>query len=221
MNNKTAYFGNPWIGMFIKTNDHLSLLPLDSMEKLDRMVSGSLQTETAKVGIGDSNLLGIYVAMNSNGVVLPNIIKKEEAEEIRRSGLNVCVSADKHNAHGNNMVVNDNGGIINPGVSKKEIKAMEDVLGVELVPGTVAGYSTVGSACLATNHGFLAHYRTSEDEMKRLGETLKVYGSKGTVNTGTGFVSYGIVVNKSGYVAGEQTTAFEMGRAEEALGLIK
>jgi translation initiation factor 6 len=218
---KTTYFGNPWIGMFIKTNDDVTMLPVDSMEKLDEMVKDSLKTDIVKVGIGDSNLLGIYVAMNSNGVVLPNVVRDDEAAAMKSAGLNVHVSSEKHNAHGNNIAVSDKGGIINPYIGKEEAKGMEDALGVELVPGSVAGFTTVGSACIATNTGFLAHFKTSEDEMEMLKDALKVDGNKGTVNTGTGFVSYGIIVNKNGYIAGEQTTAFEMGRLEEALGLIK
>lgn len=218
---RCTYFGNPWIGMFIKANDEVAMLPVDSTKKLDDKVLESLKTRIVKVSIGDSNLLGIYLAMNSNGVVLPNVVREEEAATMRRSGLNVYVSPEKHNAHGNNIAVNDKGGIINPHVGSDEMKKMEDVLGVELVPMAIAEHTTVGSACLATNTGFLAHYRTTEDEMKRLKDALRVDGSRGTVNMGTGFVSYGVVVNKNGYIAGENTSAFELGRLEEALGLIK
>lgn len=218
---KTAYFGNPWIGMFIKTNDEVTMLPVDSMDKLDAIVKENLGTEIVKASIADSNLLGIYVAMNSNGLVVPNIIEERELSAIRKSGLNVHVSKERNNANGNNIAVNDKGGIVNPNCEKAEIKEMEDVLGVELVQKSIAGYSTVGSACIATNTGFLAHFKSSEDEMKELKDVFRVYGNKGTVNTGTGFVSYGVVVNKNGYVAGENTTAFELGRVEEALGLIR
>ena len=218
---KTTSFGNPWIGMFIKTNDSITMLPIDSMKKLDVVVEKNLKTEIVKVSVDDSNLLGIYFAMNSNGIVLPNVIREDEIALIRKCGLNVYVSHDKHNAHGNNLAVNDKGGIINPHISRKEAKAMEDVLGVELVSMNVAGYSTVGSSCIATNTGFLAHYRVKEDEMEEIKDALKVHGNKGTANTGTGFVSYGIVVNKNGYIAGETTTAYELGRLEEALGLIR
>lgn len=218
---RTTYFGNPWIGMFMKTNDRTTMLPIDSMKKLDDVVAKNLKTEIVRVSVDDSNLLGIYFAMNSNGIVVPNVMRENEIAVLRKCGLNVCVSQEKHNAHGNNIAVNDKGGIINPYVSRKEAKAMEDVLGIELVPMSVAGYSTVGSSCIATNTGFLAHYRTGEEEMKDIKEALKVEGSKGTANTGIGFVSYGVVVNRNGYIAGETTTAFELGRLEEALGLIR
>ncbi|NYZ74598.1 translation initiation factor IF-6 [Candidatus Micrarchaeota archaeon] len=218
---RTSYFGNPWIGMFIKTNDSVTMLPIDSVNKLDAAVAASLKTEIVKVGMADSNLLGIYTAMNSNGVVLPNIARKEEMALLKKSGLNVHISEARDNALGNNIAVNDKGGIINPHIPRAEAKVMEDVLGVELVPMKIGEYSTVGSACIATNTGFLAHYGCSEHDLKELRGALKVDGNKGTVNTGTGFVSYGAVVNRNGYVVGEKTTAFEIGRLEEALGLIR
>jgi len=218
---KTTYFGNPWIGMFIKTNDEFTMLPIDSMKKLEMAVQETLKTEIIKVGISDSNLLGIYLSMNSNGIILPNVIAQEEIDKIKKSGLNVYVSKDSQNANGNNIAANDKAGIVNPHLDKREVKKMEDALGVELVPMMIAGHSTVGSSCIATNNGFLAHFKTSSKEMEQLKEILKVPGNKGTINTGTGYVSYGVVVNSHGYIAGEATTAFELGRVEEALGLIK
>lgn len=218
---RTTYFGNPWIGMFIKTNDSVTMLPVDSMRKLEEAVAHSLKTDIVKVGMGDSNLLGVYVAMNANGVVLPNIARHEEAALLRKSGLNVHISGAGENAHGNNIAANSRGGVINPHVPRAEAKEMEDVLGCELVPMSIAGYASVGSCCIATDTGFLAHYKASESELRALKDALRVDGSKGTVNTGTGFVSYGAVVNRNGYVVGEHTTAFEIGRLEEALGLIK
>ncbi|MCI0504347.1 translation initiation factor IF-6 [Candidatus Micrarchaeota archaeon] len=218
---KTAYFGNPWIGMFIRTNDEITMLPIDSMEKLEAMVRERLKTDIVKVAMADSNLLGVYVAMNSNGVILPNVARDEEIALLKKAGLNVYVSKDLNNANGNNIAANDRGGIINPYVSKEEAAAIGDTLGVELVPMTIAGFSTVGSACIATNTGFLAHFRCGEDELAKLKDALRVHGNKGTMNTGTGFVGYGAVVNRNGYVVGENTTAYEIGRLEEALGLIK
>lgn len=216
-----SYFGNPWLGMFICTNDTHTLIPIDSMKKIEDSVIEGLRTETIKVSAGDSNLIGVYMRMNSNGIILPNIMRETEIGIIKKTGLNVLLSDEKNNAHGNNIAINNKGGIINPNISHEERKKMEDALGVELVPMTIAGYSTLGSLCLATDSGFLTHYRATDDEMADIKSILKVPGNKGTVNTGTGFVSFGSIANKNGYIVGENTTAFEMGRIEEALGLIR
>src|SRR5208283_3298388 len=214
MMRQVSYFGNPWLGMFISTNDMHTLVPIDSMKKVEDAINEGLRTEILKVSAGDSNLLGIYMAMNSNGIVLPNIMRDEEVDIIRGTKLNILISKEKNNAHGNNIAVNNKGGIINPNISHEERKKMEDALGVELVPMTVAGYSTLGSLCLATDSGFLTHFRASDDEMADIKSILKVPGNKGTVNTGTGFVSFGARANRNGYIVGEATTAFEMGRIE-------
>ena len=221
MMRQVSYFGNPWLGMFISTNDTHTLVPIDSMKRVEDAVIEGLRTEIIKVAAGDSNLLGVYIVMNSNGIVLPNIMRDAEVDIIKSTKLNVLLSDEKNNAHGNNIAVNNKGGIINPNISHEERKRMEDTLGVELVPMTVAGYSTLGSLCLATDSGFLTHYKASDDEMADIKSILKVPGNKGTVNTGTGFVSFGAKANRNGYIVGEATTAFEMGRIEEALGLIR
>jgi len=220
MMKRTDYFGNPWIGMFVKTNDSITLIPRDSPGKVEGAMA-PLGTEVKRVSVGESNLLGIYVAMNNSGAVLPNIASDDEVKGIKNLGINVYHSKGSHNANGNNIAVNDKGGIINPNVSPADRRKMEDALGVELVPMRITGYSTVGSSCIATNGGFLAHYRASEEELKEIGSVLKVPGLKGTVNTGVGFVAFGVVVNSNGYVAGRDTTAFELGRVVEALGLVE
>jgi len=217
----SSYFGNPWIGMFIKTNDAITLLPIDTMTKVEDSLSENLGTALVRLSIADSNLLGVYIAMNSNGAILPNIARPEEIQKLKEAGLNVHISQEPQNAHGNNICANDKGGIVNPHIPRDEAMRMSDALGVELVPMAVAEYSTVGSSCLATNSGFLVHFKASDDELHALRDAFKVDGSRGTMNRGTGFVSYGAVVNGKGYVAGDASTAYELGRLEDALGLIR
>ena len=220
MDGLCSYYGNAWIGMFAKTNNEITLAPVDASEKLVKAIEEKLETRVLKTLVGGSNILGIYLAMNSNGLILPNVVGEKEIELIKKTGLNVYVSQEKKNAHGNNILVNDKGGLINKNISNEERKNMEDVLGVELVPRDVAKYATVGSACLANNNGFLAHYNTSDEEMAVIGKILKVNGSKGSINYGTGFISLGVITNDHGYVAGEKTSAFELGKVEEALGFL-
>jgi len=217
---KTSYFGSSWLGLYLKGNNKYTLVPVDVMDKVLDAIRSTLKTEPCKVIVSNSNLIGPYMAMNSNGAVLPNVCNDEEVANIKKLGLNVYRSGERNNAHGNNICVNDKGGVINPHVHPEEKKKIADALGVELLEGSVANYTTVGSCVLANNKGFLAHFASSENDMKMLEDALKVKGMKGTINTGTGFVSIGAVTNDNGYVVGEHTTAYEMGRIEEALGFI-
>jgi len=220
MRNKLSYYGNPWIGLFVKTNDKTTFAPHDALPKVVQSLEENLKTEVVKVSVGNFGIIGAYLAMNSTGIVLPNLATEEEMKVFRGLGLNAYRSGEKSNAHGNNIAANDKGGLINPRISDAERRKMEDVLGIELVPMKIAEYGTVGSCCLANNKGFLAHFSASEDEMILIADALKVKGEKGSVNMGTGFVSLGIVGNAHGYIAGEATSAYEMGRAESALGYL-
>jgi translation initiation factor 6 len=220
MRERCSYYGNPWIGMFVKASDSMVLAPLDCPDKLAMHLAHGLKAEVKRTSIGDSNLVGVYLAMNSSGIVVPNITTPAEVSALRALGLNVYHSQEKQNAHGNNLAINDKGGVVNPHIHAIERKRMEDALGIELVPMRIADYATVGSSCLVGNKGFLAHYSASDADMKALESALRVKGERGTVNMGTGFVSFGVVANRHGYAAGEATSAHELGRMESALGYV-
>ncbi len=217
---KSAYYGNPFLGLFFRANDSVALAPVDAQPKNMEAIKAGLGVEAVQLTIAGSNLLGLYTAMNNNGVVAPNVIEPRELAALKKAGLNVHVSKELNNAHGNNLCVNDKGGVINPHVDSAEKKRMEDALGIEIVPLTVAKFTTVGSACLASNKGFLAHYAANEQEMASLSDALRVPGDKGTLNTGAGFVGIGVVHNSRNFVAGDASTGYELGKVEGALGYI-
>ena len=214
------YFGNPRIGLFIATNNEYTCVPPDCPQPLEEKLEETLKTKVVKTTIGESVLLGLYSIMNSKGIVLPNIVTQKVIEIYKRLGLNVCISEDKHNAIGNNIVITDKKGIINKEIGGSERKKIEDALGIELVEQKIAQYLTVGSCCVATNRGFLAHFKTTQEEIEEIKRSLEIDGGRGTINNGVGFVSVGLVANDNGYIAGEQSTAYELGRVVEALGFL-
>lgn len=218
---RAAYYGNPYIGLFFRTNGKSTLFPFDTPEKIVHAACASLGTKPVMANIGGANLNGLYAAMNANGMIVPKTVTGEEKKRLEKElGISVHVSGEKLNAHGNNIALNDMGGIINPHVGEKERKAMEECLGIELIPMEIAGYTAVGALCVANNKGFLAHYGANERELLEIGEALKVKGMPGSVNLGNGFVRVGMLATDNGYFAGDKTSAFELGRVEDALGFL-
>lgn len=214
---KISYYGSPFLGIFFKANNSLILAPIDAQEKDVKAIENTLKVDTIKLLVAGSNLIGAYTVMNNNGIILPNLVRENEISILKKAGLNVLVSSELLNAHGNNICANDKGGIINPRINPEKRKKIEDTLGIELVPLSIAEYTTVGSACIASNNGFLVHYSASKDEIKKLEDALKVKGDKGTLNNGVGFVGIGIVLNDRSFVVGETTTGFEMGKVQNTL----
>lgn len=218
---RAAYFGNPFIGLFFCTNGKHTLCPIDAKESLVEEICKSLGTSPVRVNLMGNNLNGIYALMNANGIVVPGMVSDKERKMLEaETGLAVHAYGGNLNALGNNIALNDMGGLANPNMKEAERSGIEECLGIELVPFSIAGFTTPGSVCTANNKGFLVHYSATEREIAEIGGILRVKGMPGTINMGTGFVSIGLLATDEGYFAGEATSAFELGRVEEALGFI-
>jgi len=212
--------GNPFLGIFAKTNDSITLLPKNSSEKFKKICSEVLNTRVVTASVSNSNLIGLFSAMNSNGIVLPASVYEYELKELKEAGLNAAVVGDKSSAFGNNILANDSACLVNPAMGRKSLKSIADCLGVEVVKGTVGGYKTVGVSAVVTNRGMLAKTSVTDEELVSLESIFKVKGAVGTANMGVPFVGLCMLANKHGFVAGELTSGYELNRIDEAFGFI-
>lgn len=211
--------GNPYLGLFGKTNEEFTIIGSSVGRKFEQACD-VLGTRIIRASVFGSPLIGVYICMNANGIIAPDILEKEEERVLKGLGLNLYLCKDKRNALGNNIVANDFGAVANEEMEKKELKKISDCLGVPVERFALAGYKTVGSACIATNKGFLAHNDATREEIKFLESVLKVRGGIGTANMGTPFVGIGVLANSKGCVVGELTSSYEMGRIGESLGFL-
>lgn len=216
---KTSNFGNPYLGLFARASDKLVAMDISASPKFQSALT-SLGVPVEKTTFSGSGLAGIFLAMNSNGVVLPPFCSKDDISLFKKHGLDTATISPALSAVGNNIAANDFGAVANPNISARDRKQISDCLGVEVVPMAIAGYVTVGSAILATNKGFVAHNRASEEELKQLQSIFKVDGVNSTLCTGTAFVSICALANSKAALFGEACTGFEIGRAVDALGVM-
>ncbi|MCX6769906.1 MAG: translation initiation factor IF-6 [Candidatus Micrarchaeota archaeon] len=215
---KAANFGNPHVGLFAKANDSTAFVDISASPKLLSALP-ALGVKIKQTAFGGSGLIGIYLAMNNNGAVVPSFCSKEEISILKASGLSVATLPGQFCAAGNNVSANDFGAVANPEMPRRLLRELSDCLGVEVVPKSIAGFSTVGSCLIATNKGFAVHNRASEKEIAELSKIFKVGGLNCTLDMGVAFVSLGAAANSKGAVIGEATSGFEAGRLSEALGL--
>jgi len=208
---------NPFVGLFFKANDNIVLVPKSLPEKFAETIQNTLGTTPVKLSVSQSDLLGIFVAMNSNGCVVPSFIEDEELAALRKTGLNVAI-IDSHQACGNSVLCNDHAAVLHPTVSRVEAKKISDALGVEaLAHDLLSKISTVGAVNVVTNKGLLAYNEMPELELKKLERLFKVKGNVGTCNMGVPFVGMGVVANSKGALVGHATSGFEISRIYEAL----
>lgn len=214
---KFSVHKNPFVGLFFKASDDLVLVPKALDRKLSDTVQDTLSATPVPLSISQSDLLGLFVAMNSNGCVVPSFVEDDELAVLRKAGLNVA-TIETHQACGNCILCNDNAAILHPTIARAEAKKVSDALGVEaLAHDLLSKISTVGAVNVATNKGLLAYNEMPEVELKKLERILKVKGNVGTCNMGVPFVGMGVVANSKGALVGHSTSGFEVQRIYEAL----
>ncbi|MEM3507209.1 MAG: translation initiation factor IF-6 [Candidatus Bathyarchaeia archaeon] len=208
---KMDVFGSPNIGVYCFANEVLALVPIGLTKKKIKRFMEYLHVNVFSCEINGSKLLGVFVVSNSNGMILPKVIKDYELKRIKSiCDLNIYVLKTKNTALGNCILVNDYGAIVDPSFPNSTIKKLEDVLGVEVIKGSICGLPYVGSLGVATNKGAIVHPSIKENEKKLIEEVLKVPVEKGTINQGVPYVKSGLLVNTHGAIVGSLTSGPEL-----------
>lgn len=216
---RAKFQGNENIGVFIKAvGDHVFIpkhTPVSFKEKIIECF-GSYPIETQ---IYQSDLLGIFLAGNRNGILVPCLIMPEEFELLQKNLKIPLYPLDfAINAFGNAILVNDYGALVSPWFDEGETKRIEELLEVRVIRGTIAGFPVPGSVAVVTNKGGIVLPQASDEEIKALRELFGVDFLRGTVNRGIKYLKLGIVANDKGALVGELTTPWELETIIEAFG---
>jgi translation initiation factor 6 len=218
----SSIVGSASIGVYSLANDRFVVIPtMVPLEKAEQTAEW-LKVKLVHTSIAGSVLAGALACANSNGILLPNSVRDEELSAVKEvfEG-NVAVMEAKKTAYGNLVLANDRGAVVDPRFKDSEIMQIADTLGVEAIPGEIAGLPYVGSLAVATNKGVLAHPLLDDEERKLLEDVLKVPVDVGTINCGIPYVGTGLLGNIHAAVAGSMTTGPEMFIIGNALDVVQ
>jgi len=213
-------FGSASIGVFIRVTEKFMVVPNQVPESKFRKLQNWFNIKAVRTNISGSVLIGSLVCANSNGIILPRHVWPEEVEALKTLGdLNITIAETRRTAYGNLVLANDHGAVVDPRLKKADIKMISDTLGVEVVPGEVAGLPYVGSLTTVTNKGMMAHPLIKPEEETLLRDVLKVPLGVGTINCGIPYIATGLIGNSKVAVAGSLTTGPELFMISQALGV--
>ncbi len=214
--------GSASIGVYSLATDKMVIIPkLVPLKKAERL-SEWLKVRLIQTSIGGSVLVGALACANSNGILLPHFVRDEEIGAIKSFfDGNIKVMERKKTAYGNIVLANDYGAIVDPHIKESEIREISETLGVEAVPGEIAGLPYVGSLAVATNKGALAHPLLKDSERKLLEDMLKVPLDVTTINCGIPYVGTGLIGNSHAAIVGSLTTGPEIFIIGNALDVVK
>jgi len=213
-------FGSASIGVYIRATEEFIIVPKQVPSTKVEKLQEWFKTKIVKTNIGGSVLIGSLICANSNGMILPRFVWDEELEALKSlRDVNITVMDTKRTAYGNLVLTNDYGAVVDPRLSRKDVKVISDTLGVEAVSGEVAGLPYVGALTTATNKGAMAHPLIKPEEEELLRDVLKVHVGIGTVNCGIPYIATGLIGNSKVAAAGSLTTGPELFMIGQALGV--
>lgn len=216
-----GFHGNPNIGLYGFANDKYCLLGREIPTHIAQQIGKTLEVPVIQLSIAGTSLIGVFVAGNSNGIVIPEIVFENEKKLLSHHKIPFAEIDSDLTALGNNILVNDEVGYVNPEYSKKDIEQMEKLLKVKLHPATIAGMPTMGSLAVINKYGGLVHNEANDEDLKLLKKMVEEELLTGSINFGNPFVRSGIIVNNNGLVIGSKSTGVEVADAEQAFGIVR
>jgi translation initiation factor 6 len=216
---RTLVGGSPYLGVFVRADERCAIVPPSLPGALERDLARILGVDVVRTTVADSDVVGALVAVNSRGVVVGEGIDPAERHALERVGP-VTDLRHRHNAIGNNVLVNDLGALVHPEYSNEALEAIGRALGVRVERGTLAGLATVGMAGVATNLGAVVHPKATDRELARAEEVLGVPVARSTANFGVPVVGACVVANSRGILVGLPTTPVEIVHLQDGLRLV-
>ena len=214
--------GDPNIGVFARAFDDVAFVPIDSPEEFKTKIAEALDVDVVETFIQGSSVIGLLLTGNSNGFVASGLIQDSELDILQDYG-DVLLLGEEMNAAGNVILANDSFAVVHPDMSSEMRRMVGEFLKVPTIPMSFAGVGTVGMSCAITNSGILLPARSAPEEIAKLESQIPVQDfpvGTGSVNMGSNMIGAGMIINNKGYLAGNTTTGFELGRIEDVFGFM-
>ncbi|MDH7593240.1 MAG: translation initiation factor IF-6 [Methanomicrobiales archaeon] len=220
MSGTIDFAGEPHIGIFARVVGDLAVVPPDASDRFLGRLEEDLKVETVRTTVQGMRIIGSLVAGNSRGLVVSGHATKEEISALEEHA-EVLPLKSRMNACGNIILANDSFLALHPELEEEVAEEVADFLGTRKIRLSLGGMKAVGMAAVATNRGIMVNPRASIEEIALLEEVSQLPVGRGSVNMGSGIVGSGLLVNERGYLAGFESSGFELGRIEEIFGFVE
>ena len=208
---KYDVYRGPNIGVYASTNDDTLLLPMGFTKPKAERLGDHLGSRCVYTSVANTRLIGTLLVMNNHGILLPKTAFQNEYDLLKNeTDLEIGVLDSKFTALGNVICANDKGAVVSPWLSKGDCQTISDVLDVETLQVSIAGFNQTGSVMIANNSGAAVHPEVDDEELDIFADILGVRVEQSSINNGVPYVSSGILANNNSVVVGSLTTGPEI-----------
>lgn len=223
----TFHFGgDPNIGLYAVATDNFVLTGKKLSPAKRKHLAEIFNVPIIQISIYNSDLIGLFVAASSKNILVPHIIHKDELDALKKvtkKFAEVHVIKTNLTALGNNILNNDQFGIISKEFSISEAKQIKDALEIEIQRGISYNNMNLlpGAAGVLTNKGAIFPVELKASEIKKLEKSLGFEIGLGTASMGNKMLGSGVVANSNGFIVSPLSSGYEISRIDESLGFLK
>jgi translation initiation factor 6 len=214
-------FGSPNVGLYAYTTDTYCLAGKELSSEHVALFEKTLQVQVHQITIGGSSQIGVFASGHSKMLLVPDIIRDYELEELKKLGIPFTIIKTKLTALGNNLIVNDNYCFHNPEFEASAVTQLKEGLHVPVEPLKLDVWDVVGSVVKLNAKGGLIQKDIEEDIKKYLEKKLQIPLEFGTMNMGSPTISGAVIVNSYGMLFGKGSAGVEISNADLAFGFLE
>jgi translation initiation factor 6 len=217
MDRTVSIEGDPHIGVFTRVFEDIAVIPAEAPSELEEHYRQAFDLEVIRTTIQGSPIIGSLLTGNSHGFIVSGLATKTELKRLGEFREIFLLEHDM-NAAGNVILACDRFAAVHPEMDSRVQKEIGEFLKVPVTPLTLGDIKVVGMAGVATNSGVVVNPRSSLSEIAALEKVCDLPIGKGSINMGNAMVGTGLVANTRGYLAGSETSGYELGRIEDIFG---
>ncbi|KAI5151566.1 translation initiation factor 6 [Enteropsectra breve] len=209
--------GNSDIGAYVRLTNKYIIVGRSQSRNVLNFFKEHFECPIVETTINTIRTVGSLCVGNSRALILPDTCTDQEMMHIRNSlpqEIKVVRMTERNNCLGNIIICNDHVCLVNGDLEDENIRVLENALEVPVYRNTIGSESLVGTYAVMNNQGMLTGPNITEEELRELGELLRVRVIAGTVNSGHSTVGSGIVVNDWVQISGRRCTNVEVKVAE-------
>ncbi|HWQ67033.1 MAG TPA: translation initiation factor IF-6 [Methanospirillum sp.] len=217
MDRTVSIAGDPHIGVFTRVFEDIAIIPPEAPEELEQSYREAFGVEVLRTTLQGSPIIGSLISGNSNGFVVTGLATEKELSVLSEY-RDIYLLETGMNAAGNVILASDHFAAVHPEMERRVQGEISEFLKVPVIPLTLGAIKVVGMAGVATNKGIVVSPKSSVSEITALEKVSNLPVGKGSVNMGSAMVGTGLVANSRGYLAGNETSGYELGRIEDIFG---
>lgn len=204
------------IGLYLFVNDKFCLIGQEVSESKKKEIEKILNVPVYLISILNTQLVGVFIAGNNEILIIPEILgsEKEKLEVIaKKHDVKLIVIDDKTNTFGNNISVGDKELLISKDYDMKFSNYIKKQTGLKNIFVGTDEYKATGGLCRFIDGRYFVSQELDEKDFSKI---IKKVAGVGTCNSGSNFISSGLVGNKFGLLIGSLSTTIEIQTIVEA-----